>query len=87
VQDLFGNDCTEIIENPYKRISGKYALYRRDHNYRISDTDKCCKNCIFCLKMEYHNKNYYKCKLQGVSNSESSDVRLKYICNNHKDNL
>jgi hypothetical protein len=30
--------------------------------------------------MEYHDRVYYKCLQQGVSNSSSSDIRLKMVC-------
>lgn len=32
-----------------------------------------CKECRHCLKVEYHGKHYYKCKMYGVSRGEGTD--------------
>lgn len=76
--DLFGG-MSEVKEPNLHQ--GKYQYFRSANNYRKSiDNILKCGTCKFCLKKEYHNKNYYKCELQGDSNSESSDIRLKNVC-------
>jgi hypothetical protein len=81
-KDLFGNEITEQD----KKTVGKYQIYRKRFNYREGNPDMCCKRCEHCqLYMPYHgNKQYYKCELQGISNCESSDIRLKNVCDNFK---
>jgi len=82
--DLFGNEIAEDNQQPKKPL-GKYQLYRIKYNYRISDDkDKKCKNCIYCVRCCPNNKNYYKCSLQGITACISSDISLKYVCDNFK---
>ncbi len=78
-KDLFGNEYRE----PIKPTHGKYKKYRARFNYRESEfKDKRCKTCNHVEGYEGNTKTYYKCKLQGASNSEASDIKLKNICNN-----
>jgi hypothetical protein len=41
-------------------------------------TDKTCKNCCHLKKFCWRGKNYYKCQVYGISNSEATDWRLWY---------
>lgn len=47
------------------------------HNLYGHYDDK-CKNCMHLIKEHGYNKNYYKCEVYGISNSEATDWRLKY---------
>ena len=37
-----------------------------------------CGDCSHLHPTRYHDKNYYKCDVYGITNSEASDWRLKY---------
>jgi hypothetical protein len=79
--DLFGNEY-DSVEQPEK-TTGKYQIFRRDNNYRKGYNtmySHLCKNCGNRITIEHHDKYYHKCKLQGISQCESSDIRLSYIC-------
>lgn len=40
-----------------------------------------CKDCKYCIRENYNNKHYYKCKIMGISSSPATDIRLKdYGC-------
>lgn len=39
---------------------------------------KTCKECCHLEKYRWRGKNYYKCKVYGISNSEATDWRLYY---------
>ena len=75
--NLFG-DMQEM--EPPNEPKSKYQRFKSMNHYQVSDNVESCKSCAHCLKMEYHNKNYYKCELMGVSHSEASDIRLKMVC-------
>ena len=78
--NLFG----EMQEMDSKEPRSIYQRFKSMNHYQESDNVESCKSCINLLKMECHNKNYYKCKLMGVSHSEASDIRLKMICHKYK---
>ena len=40
-------------------------------------SEGCCSECKHLVTYEYRDKRYKKCKIYGVTNSESSDWRLK----------
>ena len=82
-RDLFGNKYEpEIV---LKKGGGKYQKWRHVHNYRLATGKDKCKTCDNSRRLEWHGKVYYKCMLQGVSNSEASDIILKMVCNKHED--
>lgn len=75
--DLFGN----MTEMESKNISSPYLRFKNHNRYRLSEnTESNCKNCNHCRRMEYHNKNYYKCILMGISHSTATDIKLKNVC-------
>lgn len=82
--NLFGNeiDVKKINEKSKKRRFGKLSIkdtFRRLHGY---NKNNCCKNCIYLVCCCRGKRNYYKCKKMGLTNSESTDIRLKdYACN------
>jgi hypothetical protein len=82
MKDLFGNEVLD--KEPQRKLTGKYEIYRARHHYREGTKEKCCKTCNHCQRwLPYHGDNqYYKCELQGHSNSTNSDIRLKMVCNN-----
>jgi len=75
-KDLFGNDYNINFQLP----KGKYKIFRYKNNYKLSDNEKKCKNCINSVYVKGYTKNYYKCKLQGIASSETSDIRLRNVC-------
>ena len=75
--NLFG-DMQEI--DPVSEPKSKYQRFKSMYHYRESIGAERCKNCINCIVINYHNKNYYKCEIMGISNSEASDIRIKMIC-------
>ena len=82
MKGLFNEEISEMAERPL----GKYKSFRLWNNYHKADNkDKCCKTCVHSIKQWGNTKHYYKCLLQGISDSESSDIRAGYICNKHKE--
>ena len=75
--NLFG----ELQEMDVSAPKSVYQRFKSMNHYRESTGHSRCKNCLYLLKMEYHGKNYYKCELMGVSNSEATDIKLKMVCN------
>lgn len=39
---------------------------------------KTCKDCCHLKEFGWRGKNYYKCQVYGISNSEATDWRLYY---------
>jgi hypothetical protein len=63
------------------RIFGKYHRFRVLNNYqKSSEPFKKCEECQHLYAIEYNDKHYFKCQLQGISASVSSDIRLSYVC-------
>lgn len=82
MKNLFGQEDDFKVVKP---AQGEYQIFKRRNNYRKSTDTQMCGNCFYSVYCDYHNKNYWKCKLMGVSHSEASDIRKSYICNKHKE--
>ena len=67
------------------KFKSKYQKWKYENNYRKSDCDKSCRNCINCVCHTGYNRVYYKCELQGLSNCSATDIRLSHICNCYKE--
>lgn len=67
------------------KFKSKYQKWKYDANYRKSETDKSCKNCMNCVCHTGYNRVYYKCELQGLTNCSATDIRLSHICNYYKE--
>lgn len=40
-----------------------------------------CKDCRYCIRVNYNDKHYYKCEIMGTSSSIATDIKLKnYGC-------
>lgn len=78
--NLFGEEQSEnpvIIKKPH----GHYKTFRAEHWYKkSSDKSRRCQFCINIIQTGYHGRNYYKCKIQGISSCHSSDIRKSYVC-------
>lgn len=79
--DIFGNevDIKNVIKkDKQKRLTIK-ENFRNKHGYKKGYK---CSDCIYFCCSSYHNKNYYKCKIMGISSSKATDIRLKDVaCN------
>lgn len=74
--NLFGEE-----QAPDKKVIGVYKVWRARNGYKKSlSFEKQCRICKHMRGFEYHKKNYYKCVLQGISQSEASDIRLGNVC-------
>lgn len=80
MKSLYGYEIDDI---PPKPPRGVFKKWKVENFYRKSDGDKKCGNCCSFVELEHHNKTYFKCKLLGISNSEASDIRKSYVCNQH----
>lgn len=78
--DLFEDDPTPIGDKPKGWVMEKK---RRMRYHEAQNDEPSCKTCDHLIKQSYHNKNYYKCELIGISRSESTDIRLKDTCKKH----
>lgn len=79
--DIFGNevDVETIIEKKQKKRLTIKEKFRQIHGFKEGFK---CANCIYFWCDSHNNKNYYKCKKIGISNSNATDIRLKDIaCN------
>ena len=63
-----------------KAVQGHFKSWRAKEHYRKGNLENCCKRCIHFDCIGHHNKTYLKCKLQGISMSEASDIRASYVC-------
>ena len=77
MKSLFNDEIPDV---PPKESKGKYAVWKKVNWYRKSDGDKRCANCKYFYRT-YHDKAYFKCELLGQSNSEATDIRASYVCN------
>jgi hypothetical protein len=80
MKDLFGKD---IPDYPLDQQRGEswYHSMKRTMGYRQTTAkEKCCKFCKQKRTFDYHNKNYHKCMLIGISHSEATDIRLRNVC-------
>lgn len=73
--DIFGNevslkDLNQTEPRSIKRVFRK--IYGFDH-------DHTCKDCKHLVCNRYNYKNYYKCDLMGITDSEATDIRLKDV--------
>lgn len=82
--DIFGKEIeVEKLNEELKKqtisrstIKGKFRML-----YGYDETNR-CKDCVYHKCLHYNNKNYHKCKMIGISNSEATDIRLKdFACN------
>jgi len=74
--NLFGED-----QEPDKKTIGHYKIWRAKNEYGKSlSLERQCRNCTYKRSFDYHNKCYHKCELQGISQSEASDIRLSNVC-------
>lgn len=81
MKSLFGEEI-EYFPPEQPKTLGKYQAWKLTHKYRKSESkDIRCKNCEHLCSGEYHNKNYHKCELMGISHSEATDIRVGYVCN------
>jgi len=80
MKDLFGNDTS--YERTRKATWGVFQIYRQRFNYMTAMGENSCKTCQHRISGDYHNMRYHKCKLQGLSHSENSDIRLRNVCDN-----
>lgn len=80
--DIFGKEtdinsfCDHIdIKQKERTIKGKFRSsfgFYKDHQ---------CRECQHHVVLHYNNKNFYKCRMIGISNSSATDIRLKdYAC-------
>ena len=81
--NLFGN-LQEYPEKGAPAYKSKYQIFKQLNHYRKGTTGECCKVCEFSIGFSYNGKNYYKCKLLGISNSQSTDIRLRNVCDKFK---
>ncbi len=78
--NLFG-DMQEIDDHKVKR---GWLEVKRIRNYKdATDKNKSCKNCTHLVKKSFGNV-YYKCELISLMASQTSDIRLKCVCDLHK---
>lgn len=76
--NIFG----EEIKPAFKKGLSIKDKFRRLHGYLEGGL---CRNCKYFQKFSYHDRNYYKCLLMGLSNSEATDIHLKdTACNAYK---
>ena len=70
--DIFGN----ISKPPEPPSKGRkpYQTMQELHGIKKGYT---CETCVHCTCYPYHGRNYYKCDLWIVSNSEATDIRVK----------
>ncbi|WIG60519.1 MAG: hypothetical protein OJF49_003267 [Ktedonobacterales bacterium] len=54
--------------------------------YGVGPVGATCKTCVQLVRVEYHDKTYYKCTLRGYSHGTATDQRVgwsacgRYVC-------
>ena len=75
--DLFGK---EIPDHETKPKLSPYQTFKVVNRYRKRETkEQRCKACLYCM-IHRHNRDYYKCKLIGMSASPATDIRVNHVC-------
>ncbi len=83
--DLFQEGETEIVDQTASGIHlSKYQRIKASNHYRKSTGVNKCGNCAEHLKKNMHGKNYHKCKLIGLSDSEATDIQVGAVCDAHR---
>jgi len=77
--DLFGG------MSPLQLNHGPFGTFQRRKmalNYRPAEDPKTasCKLCVCKFRKEGGRRNYNKCGLIGCSDSMSTDISLRYVC-------
>ena len=79
--DIFGN----LTEPPEPQPKGRKPYQTMQKLHGIKEGNDTCKTCKHCLCERYHGRTYYKCELWYISNSASTDIRLKNkACNKYE---
>lgn len=87
MKDLFGKEVPDYEIEKVPNTESWYQAVKRRSNYRQTTAkEKCCKYCKNKRTFEYHNKNYHKCMLIGISHSEATDIRLGNVCDKWETN-
>lgn len=75
--DIWGNEISlkELEEKDVKNCSGK--RYKTMQEIYGTIEGKQCKSCKNLMKVDYHNKTYYKCSEWILSHSKATDIRLR----------
>jgi hypothetical protein len=81
--DLFDGETETATVN--EASFSKYKKFKALYNYRKSEGEKKCGNCLSHIKGMYHNKFYHKCERLGISNSEATDIRVNNVCDLYKE--
>ena len=82
--NLFGEE-QEIYIKPKHEYKSEYQKIKKKNNYKkSSDKYNRCGLCERAVKVEGHNRNYYKCKLIGISKTEATDIGLFSKCDMFK---
>lgn len=61
----------------YEKLPRQLAVMYRRYG-QLTDTMKQCKTCKHLECQSYHNHNYYKCLLYGISRGTATDWRQKW---------
>ena len=79
--DIFGN----LTEPPEPQPKGRKPYQTMQELHGIKEGNDTCKTCKHCVCERYHGRTYYKCELWYISNSASTDIRLKNrACNKYE---
>lgn len=71
--DIFGG-ATPLGELPKPPNGRRYKTMQELYGKTAGKT---CKSCVHLVCSRWNTRNYYKCELWYMSNSEATDIRLK----------
>lgn len=81
--DLFGHEVSDEAPKRPAKLGIRQA-WKVSNRYRRGTKNRCCKRCDHRMSHTYHNIRYHKCELLGCSRSESTDIRLRNVCDRFK---
>ena len=73
--DLFGGETPIVTE-----CRSPYVSFKVRNHYRSATDKRNCGNCKNGCLMEGNTKNYRKCKIQGITASQKTDVSKRKVC-------
>ena len=74
--DLFGHP---ELNRPKRTADGRARLVKMHTKYGQDAGGRTCKGCVHLVRYTPGARSFLKCELAGVSSSEASDWRAKWL--------
>lgn len=77
----------DVPDSPDLRRKSVYQRFKIQNNYRRSESENRCINCINAWWMHevgVRSRRHLKCSLIGFSHCPATDINQKNVCNLHR---